>query len=694
MPWMSFSSPVRVMAPVLAMVIASLASANPSISLDDVSRLQHIDSIGVSPDGSMVACSVADACGGAGRTHSAHRCLWLVSLVGTGTPPIQLTTGARDDRHPVFAPDSSAVAFYRLDDAGRHQAHVIRVDGGEASALSSLPSGVDASVPPVWSPDGRRVLVTGWIEPQGGTASDATATGDVQVVESRSSRRGLWVLDARKVEPVSPEPLTGFRNCSEGVFAEDGRTIYCTVVLAEEPEPGRPRRTAIGRLELSGMSRGKGEAAGAVPILVQDQVIAFDDPGFDLSCPRISPSGEVVSVLGRSRRSPFFEPLRLGMFEVGPTAAPSPAWLTGGDAFDREVISYQWRAGQDALLLNALDDGGVDLLTISRTLLSRPRVLVEHQDDLPVGISSFGSGGGVVALVRCAVDSPSELWVLDARGLQRIWNPNQWLEGIDVSVPETGWVTPRGEEPIPYWLYRPQGIEDDARIPVVVWLGSGPGSMLGPGVFKDWFPTQLFAANGYAVLQVNPRGSAGYGRDTRRRIYRDFIRGPSRDVFAVLQHVRQQDQRLGSGGEVILAQGFAGMLATWMISAMPAIDAAVIEDGVFSVSTAYAEHADWAVLRELLGGIPQDPAVLSITREIDPAAHIDRIEASVLLVTGSTGGFVTTHSTNLMHRMLTLGYKNVQHRAHQADGSEVACVGQRDRFERILRFLSQQVERP
>ena len=688
---MSFSNPVRVMAPVLAMVVASLAYAEPSISLDDVSRLQHIDSIGVSPDGGMVVCSVADACGGAGSSHASHRRLWLASLVGTGAPAIQLTTGARDDRQPVFSPDSKVVAFHRLDGEGRHQVHVIRVAGGEASALASLPSGVDAAAPPVWSPDGRRILVTGWISPDGVAAA---TVDEPRSVASPSRRRGLWVLDATGVQRESYGPLIGFRDCSEGVFAADGRTVYCTVVLSEEPEPGRTRRTAIGRIGLGGMMSTESAVEGSQAVLVQNQVVAFEDPDYDLSCPRISPSGDVVSVLGRSRRSPFFEPLRLGMFEVGKAVASSPAWLTGEGGFDHEVLSYQWRSGQDALLLNALDDGGVDLLTISRTLLSQPRVLVEHQDDLPVGISAFGSGGGVIAMVRCAVDSPSELWVLDARGLQRIWNPNQWLEGLDVSVPETGWVTPRGEEPIPYWLYLPEGVGSDSRLPVVMWLGTGPGSMLGPGVFKDWFPTQLLAASGYAVLQVNPRGSAGYGQDMRRRIYRDFIRGPSRDVFAVLQHVRQQDQRLGSGGEAILAQGFAGLLATWMIAAMPDIDAAVIEDGVFSVSTAYAEHDDWAVLRELLGGIPQDPAVLSITREIDPASHVDRIEASVLLVTGSTGGFVTTYGTNLMYRMLSLGYKNVQHRADPVDGNAVACQGQKDRFRRMLEFLSQQVERP
>lgn len=684
MLWMSCSRSALATTPVAVLLVLAAtftAAAGQRIGIDDVSRLQRIDSVGVSPDGGLVVCSVGDACSD-GRSR-----LWLASLVNRDAEPVRLTTGDRDDRHPVFAPNSRTIAFYRLDDRGLHQAHVIPVGGGEAFGLAALPSGVDASVPPVWSPDGRTLLVTGWMEDGAVGEPVVERIGDAPMFSKLSSaRRGLWMLDASGGRRDSIGPLGDFADCSEGVFADGGRTVYCTVVLPGEAEPGRAPRTAVARFGIGGPD--SGDADASQPFLL------FEDPDYDLSSPRVSPSGSVLAVLGRSQRSSFFEPRRLGVFELGPNDSPSPAWLTGEEAFDRSVRSFRWRSGQDVLLLNAFDDGGVDLLTISRTLLSGPRVLVEHEDDLPVGITSFASGGGVVAMARTTVDAPSELWILDARGPRRIWNPNPWLEGMEVSKPETGWVTPRGEDPIPYWLYRPTDATEDRRLPIVIWLGAGPGTMLGPGLFGDWFPTQLLAAGGYAVLQVNPRGSAGYGRDVRRRIFRDFIRGPSRDVFAVLQHVRQEDQRLGSAGEMVIARGFGGLLAMWMIAAMPTIDAAVIEDGVFSVATGFAEHDDWSVLRELLGGLPQDPAVLSITREIDPAAHVDRIEASVLLLTGSTGGFVTNHGTALIYRMLSLGYKEVQRAAYRGDDRDAACDRQKDRFGRILDFLDQHVDRP
>lgn len=681
---MSCSSPTRRLVGVLALVslcTPTAAATAPSIQLDDLTRLRTIESVDVSRDGGLVVCSVLEPCDGLQPV----RRLSLLNLVRPDASPIQLTTGDRDDRHPVFGPDSRRVAFLRRSGDGSHQVHVMPVAGGESMALAALPGGVDPSVAPVWSPDGSRLLVTGWIRSEVEPGPVTSRIGDAPMfVDPRSPRRGLWMLDPSGDAGEAVGPLSDFEDCSEGVFAADGRGIYCTVTLSEEPEPGRPRRTAIGYIGLG--------AADAMA--VQNQRMLFEDSDHDLWSPRVAPSGDVVAVLGRSRRSPFFEPIRLGVFELDGTASAAPSWLTGAEGFDRSVLSFGWRAGQDSLLLNAYDDGGVDLLTISRTLLSQPRVLVDHEDDLPVGINAYASGGGVIAMNRCAVDAPSELWVLDGAGMRRLWNPNAWLDDRTPVVPTTGWVTPRGEDPIPYWLYRPEGIEDGAAVPIVVWLGDGAGSMLGPGLYEDWFATQLLAADGCAVLQVNPRGSAGYGREVRRRAYRDLVRGPSRDVFAVLQHVRQEHQGLGAGGQAVMGRGLGGLLGVWMLAAMPSIDAAVFEDGVFSVSVGLAEHPDWHVLQELLGGLPQDPAVLSIMRDIDPAAHVDRIEASVLLLTGTTGGFVTELDTQAIYRMLSLGYKDVELVVYPTDPAGGRCTGRSERYGRILEYLDGRLERP
>jgi dipeptidyl aminopeptidase/acylaminoacyl peptidase len=57
---------------------------------------------------------------------------------------------------------------------------------------------------------------------------------------------------------------------------------------------------------------------------------------------------------------------------------------------------------------------------------------------------------------------------------------------------------------------KPVGFDPSKKYPLVLWIHGGPWSMYNIG----WSWTfQNFAANGYAVLWTNPRGSTGYGQD-------------------------------------------------------------------------------------------------------------------------------------------------------------------------------------
>ena len=60
------------------------------------------------------------------------------------------------------------------------------------------------------------------------------------------------------------------------------------------------------------------------------------------------------------------------------------------------------------------------------------------------------------------------------------------------------------------WLMKPANFDPAKKYPLVLWIHGGPWSMYNVG--WSW-AFQNFAANGYAVLWTNPRGSTGYGQD-------------------------------------------------------------------------------------------------------------------------------------------------------------------------------------
>ena len=62
---------------------------------------------------------------------------------------------------------------------------------------------------------------------------------------------------------------------------------------------------------------------------------------------------------------------------------------------------------------------------------------------------------------------------------------------------------------VPCLLYKPKGIADGAKVPVLLWIHGGPGGQ----TRLNYSPIiQHLVNHGYAILAVNNRGSSGYGK--------------------------------------------------------------------------------------------------------------------------------------------------------------------------------------
>src|SRR3989441_6693119 len=88
-------------------------------------------------------------------------------------------------------------------------------------------------------------------------------------------------------------------------------------------------------------------------------------------------------------------------------------------------------------------------------------------------------------------------------------------------------------------LTYPIGYEKGKHYPLVLVIHGGP-----TGVFvqsfianRSLYPTAAFAAQGYAVLRANPRGSSGYGKKVRYANYKDWGGGDYQDLMAGVDKV-------------------------------------------------------------------------------------------------------------------------------------------------------------
>ena len=86
----------------------------------------------------------------------------------------------------------------------------------------------------------------------------------------------------------------------------------------------------------------------------------------------------------------------------------------------------------------------------------------------------------------------------------------------------------------------PAGFDPAKRYPLLADLHGGP-------VYQhshefDIEP-RLFAAAGYAVLAINPRGSSGRGFDFARAIYADWGNLDAQDISAGITHAHRRRHR-------------------------------------------------------------------------------------------------------------------------------------------------------
>jgi len=83
---------------------------------------------------------------------------------------------------------------------------------------------------------------------------------------------------------------------------------------------------------------------------------------------------------------------------------------------------------------------------------------------------------------------------------------------------------------VQFWFIPPYNRNPTKKYPLVLLIHGGPQGAWNDGWSYRWNP-QLFAAHGYAVLAVNPRGSTGFGQNFTDAVSGDWGGGPFVDIM-------------------------------------------------------------------------------------------------------------------------------------------------------------------
>lgn len=224
--------------------------------------------------------------------------------------------------------------------------------------------------------------------------------------------------------------------------------------------------------------------------------------------------------------------------------------------------------------------------------------------------------------------------------------------------------------------------------PLMVLVHGGPTSQRTAGFDEE---VQFYATRGYAVLQVNHRGSTGYGRD-----YMNMLRG-NWGLYDV------EDSK--TGGECLVQQGLADssriIISGGSAGGFTVLQSLVTYPGFYAagvckygISNQFMLVQDTHKFEErysdsLLGPLPE---AAPIYRERSPLFHADRIVDPIIIFQGSEDPVVPKNQSDSIVKILQR--RGVTHEYHIYEGEGHGFrkpENVQDYYEKTLQFLMQHV---
>ena len=181
------------------------------------------------------------------------------------------------------------------------------------------------------------------------------------------------------------------------------------------------------------------------------------------------------------------------------------------------------------------------------------------------------------------------------------------------------------------WIVKPPHFDAAKKYPLLLEIHGGPFAAYGASFAAEH---QLYAAAGYVVLYVNPRGSTGYGEEFANLIHHDY---PDNDYGDLMSGV---DAVLGRGTSIrsslfVTGGSGGGVLTAWIVGHTDRFRAAVVVKPVINW-TSFVLTADMTnyFYRYWFAGFPWDDEQAYWKRS--PLAYVGNVHTPTMLMTGES----------------------------------------------------------
>ncbi len=579
-------------------VVAASGQAKRPMTFEDLQQIKRVTDPQVSPSGKWVMFS-ATSVDLATNKKTMH--LYTVPVDGSAKEKA-ITAGKDGETGGRFSPDGKQVLFLSSNE-GSQQIYLAPWDEqqgivGPSQKLTSISTEADGAI---WSPKGDWIAFVSDVYPEcarEGAADDACNKAKDDAAAKSPVKAQIWdgllyrhwdhyqgskrshillvSVDGKQMRDVTPirdikdhiAPTFSLAGPVGYAFSPDEKELAYVVNMDEVPAAST--NNDIYTVDLT--------SPNATPVKVTTSPGSDDGPAY-------SPDGKYLAFRSQARAGYESDRFRLMLYDREKKTAKEAV-----RRFDNWVDEFTWSPdskqiyfasgseGQEPVLAVEIDGQstgeakdivhGAEFSSLALTADGKTLIAAAMKVDRPARIVSVATAG------------PSDHYAELSKGNDDLIHQLELPAMESFKFPGAGGTSVQG------FIIRPPNFDPQKKYPLKFLIHGGPQGAWGDAWSYRWNP-ELFAANGYVVIMINPRGSTGYGQAFIDGVNGDWGGKPYLDLMKGLDYAEAHYPFIDKERECALGASYGGFMANWILTHSNRFKCIVTHDGMYNPQSAY-----------------------------------------------------------------------------------------------------------